>query len=574
MPGTGMSAPPIDQVLERLRSVYQDVRPDKKFGGYEAKCRHHKNRVTVFFDEKGRTTGCMMGCPPEHIEATDDTNANREETKANREETKKGASGAPSFEPFTGGEVPPFPVAALAPWLARYVEAVAKHIQVPPDGPAIMVLATLAAVCAKRTRVRRLADGYEQPLNLYLVGLAESAERKSQIVAEVVQPLRDYEMRIAEEMHEQVTLAAEQRRVEEERAKWIRRKVASGKGAQGLRAELDALAIELAKPLLRPLRLVTSAPTQGALEGLLSANGERMAIMGAEGGVFGIVAGRFSGNPKAPPDMDVLLQAWSGDAGDSDRKTTTSTRLKAPALTIGLFVQPQVLREVSNIYGAEEKGLLSRLLVARVESNAHKQKYIGEPMDLGRRDDWRKRVAELLKALPADREERVITLPTSILGPAEAFFDEVTAQMAPGGPLALPALRAFGSKLRGQVERLIGILHVAQHGPEAQDIDCTEATVEAAVMLARYFLEHGKAARKATAADPTIARAHRLIEHCWFNHIESFTRRDAQMNHWGGCRKPEDLDAALTELTQRGYLTRVKNTYHLTGAAKAAGAGK
>jgi len=288
-----------------------------------------------------------------------------------------------------------------------------------------------------------------------------------------------------------------------------------------------------------------------------------MAILGAEGGVFGIVAGRFSGNAKAPPDMDILLSGWSGDPSDSDRKMTQGARLKAPAITIGLFVQPQVFLEISNIYGADEKGLTSRFLVAMVESNAHRQKYIGEPMDEVRRAGWRTRIAELFDSFPADAEEKVITLPSSVLRPAEAFFDEVTAEMAPGGPLTLPALRAFGSKLRGQVERLIGILHVARHGADAPDIPVAEETVEAAVALARYFLAHGKAVRSAMAIDETIARAQRLIEHCVFNRIASFKRRDAQMNHWGGCRNPKDLEAALAELKQRGYLTARSGAFHL-----------
>ena len=57
--------------------------------------------------------------------------------------------------------------------------AVAAHLQVPVDGPALVALAVLASACPKRIRVRRLADGYEQPLNLYLLGLGEPGERKS-----------------------------------------------------------------------------------------------------------------------------------------------------------------------------------------------------------------------------------------------------------------------------------------------------------------------------------------------------------------------------------------------------------
>jgi len=41
-----------------------------------------------------------------------------------------------------------------------------------------------------------------------------------------------------------------------------------------------------------------------------------------------------------------------------------------------------------------------------------------------------------------------------------------------------------------QVERLVGILHVAEHGLQEIDTSCPELTVAAAANLARYFLAH------------------------------------------------------------------------------------
>lgn len=474
-------------------------------------------------------------------------------------------AGSPSFQPFSGAKVPPFPVEALPAPLARYVEALATHLQVPADGPALMALAVLAAVCAKRVRVRRLADGYEQPLNLYLLGLGEPGERKSQIVAEVVRPLRAHEAREAERLADQIAIERQERQLREDRMKVIRRIIASGKvrsdsQEKTLRAELDDLTLKMAKPALRAPRLVTSSPTSGALEQLLAENGERMAILSAEGGAFGIVAGRFAGNSKAPPDMDVYLSAWSGDAGDADRVSREGTRLKAPALTIGMFVQPQVLREVSSIYGADEKGLTSRFLIAKVQPCADRQHYLGPPMDEGRRDAWARTVDALLGSLP--EQEQVIVLRTEILEPAKRFFDEVTPQMAPGGPLSGTVLRAFASKLRGQVERLAGLLHVAEHGPLAADMPCSEATIGAAATLTRYFLAHGKVALGEAGADPVLDRARRVVEHLIYNRIATFTRRDVQIGKWGGCRKPEQVDETLLELETRGFLTKtfVKRT--------------
>jgi replicative DNA helicase len=579
--GPARPLPPPDTVFGGLLGRLADVRPAPDPGEWFFDCPspdHDGGKITAkVWEEANGKIGldCQGGCNEEeiaHALGYGDRGDGASEGRGRPERVEaarfRDDLDEPDFIPFTGAKVPPFPVDALPAGLARYVEAVATHLQVPADGPALIALATIAAAGTRRIRVRRLADDYEQPLNLYLLGLGEPGERKSQIVAEVVRPLREHEAREAARLHDQIALEAQRRLLDEDRQMVIRRTLASGKAKgdpQALRAELDELTLALAKPPLRAPRLVTSAPTQGALEQLLADNGERMAILGAEGGVFGIVAGRFSGNGKAPPDMDILLGAWSGDAGDSDRVTRPGTRLKAPALTIGLFVQPQVFREMSDIYGADEKGLTSRFLIALVESRAHTQEYFGRPMDRDRVEAWARQVRALLDGLPAGTEERIITLPSEVLAPAKAFHDEVTSMMADGGPLSLPSLRAFGSKLRGQVERLIGVLHVAEHGVQAPDIPCTEDTVARAARLGRYFLAHGMAARSAVAVDPVVLRAQRLVARLVYQGTKSFTRRDVQMNRWAG-RKPEEVDQVLRELVQRGYLKQGRTERSTPGA--------
>jgi hypothetical protein len=123
-------------------------------------------------------------------------------------------------------------------------------------------------------------------------------------------------------------------------------------------------------------------------------------------------------------------------------------------------------------------------------------------------------------------------------------------------------LRAFASKLRGQQERLIGVLHVAEHGLQAVDTPCREKTVANAAKLARYFLAHGKAAIDEVGADPVVARARRLVDHLVYHRIEAFTRREVQINKWAGCRTPEQVDGALAELVYRGYVSKKSGTVH------------
>ena len=68
-----------------------------------------------------------------------------------------------------------------------------------------MVLATLAAACAKRARVRLKAD-YTEPLNLYLVTALPPANRKSPVFKAATKPLDDLENALREDARPTVAI--------------------------------------------------------------------------------------------------------------------------------------------------------------------------------------------------------------------------------------------------------------------------------------------------------------------------------------------------------------------------------
>ena len=73
----------------------------------------------------------------------------------------------------------------------------------------------------------------------------------------------------------------------------------------------------------------------------LAENGERLAIVSDEGGVFDIMAGRYS---NGVPNLDVYLQSHAGGAVRVDRGNRPPVMMNHPALTIALSPQPDVLR--------------------------------------------------------------------------------------------------------------------------------------------------------------------------------------------------------------------------------------
>ncbi len=83
----------------------------------------------------------------------------------------------------------------------------------------------------------------------------------------------------------------------------------------------------------------------------MAENNEKMALLSAEGGgIFSIMAGRYAFDGKA--NLEIFLKGFSGDYCAVDRIGREAKILNEPALTIGLFVQPHVVRRSGKFPGA------------------------------------------------------------------------------------------------------------------------------------------------------------------------------------------------------------------------------
>lgn len=132
-------------------------------------------------------------------------------------------------------------------------------------------------------------------------------------------------------------------------------------------ADVDRLVAELeALPVVVAPRLVADDITPEKVAVLMAQHGERIALLSAEGGVFGIMAGRYQ--PNSSPNLDVFLKAHSGDRLTVDRIGRSPVRLEKPALTIGLAVQPDVIRRLADTPEFRGRGLLARFLYALPDS--------------------------------------------------------------------------------------------------------------------------------------------------------------------------------------------------------------
>jgi hypothetical protein len=147
--------------------------------------------------------------------------------------------------------------------------------------------------------------------------------------------------------------------------------------AEAIAAQAKAEAVHV--PV--PPQLLADDSTPEALANLLAAH-RRIAVLSAEGGVFDMMAGRYQSS--VGPNLDVYLKGHAGDPIRVDRVTAKRVAyVAAAALTIGVTVQPAVLRACRDRPGFRGRGLLARFAYAVPQSTVGYRKVGAPPVPRG-----------------------------------------------------------------------------------------------------------------------------------------------------------------------------------------------
>jgi replicative DNA helicase len=456
-------------------------------------------------------------------------------------------------------EVPAFPVEVLPGWLGEYVAAVATATQTPPDLAGMLALAVLATVAAGTVEVQP-RPGWREPLCLFIAVGMDAGARKSSVFTALTRPVAEFERDQAAAALPGITESATLRRIADQAA--AHAEAAAGKAPasqqEEARAEAIARAAEAASLVVPPLpRWLVDDATPEALAGLLATHG-RIALLSPEGDVFDQMAGRY--NQAAGPNLGVYLKGHAGDLLKVDRRGRPPEYVQRPCLTIGLTVQPEVLRGLAGRPGFRGRGLLARFLYSLPASLVGRRQPGAPPVPQAVAD----RYALELHALAA-----TVAAPAGDDGPAVLTLDQDAAELllalerdleprlaAGSGDLA--HLAGWAAKLAGATCRLAALLDLASHLRYGRAQPIAADTFAGAVRLAGYLVEHARAVFDLMGADPRTDDARWLLD--WISRTgqAQFTRRDAHhAAPRGRFPKATDLDPALALLEEHGWLRRV-----------------
>lgn len=435
-------------------------------------------------------------------------------------------------------ELPTFPVEVFPAWLADHVRAVADDIQVPIDLPAMIALATLSAVAAKRIEVE--ADDWVSLTNLYLVVASPPGQGKSPVFSAMTSCLEELQADLAAALGPDIAKAEQERRVAEKQARKAEEK---GDVEEAWRHLQESLAIDVPKPP----RLTADDATPEALTRLLADNHGRIAVMSSEGGVFDLMTGKYSDRA----NLEVYLKAWSGDKIEVDRINRENELIRRPALTIGLTVQPMVVQRLANKPELAGRGLTARFMYALPPSN------------VGFRDMRKRRanrraqqraydaaITNLFTQLSAYQTPGRLSLSDHDVDRLFAWRDDIEKRRAPGGDLQ--PMAEWTTKLEASVLRLAALLHLAHGGAHHGTID--EGVLDLCLVVSDYWIEHAFAVHDLWGTDDTLAGARIILAWLAREDLATFTASDVQKKLRSHFNRIADVTEPLALLVERGWV--------------------
>jgi hypothetical protein len=458
----------------------------------------------------------------------------------------------PAPEPLDRPRTPAtFPVVALPAWAADYVGALSEATQTPPDLAGCCVLGVLAA-CAGGRAVVEARHGWREPTNLYLLPVLRPGSRKSAVISAATRPLYEAEKTLREHARAGIAETATLRDIAQiaaDKALQVAAKAGTDadskkRTAEAISAAGSAAAIEV--PIVP--RLIADDVTPEAVASLLAEHGGRMAIISAEGGVFDIMAGKYS---KGVPSLDVYLKGHSGDQIRIDRKGRDSEYIEDPALTMLLTVQPAVLAAIACNSAFRGRGLLARYLYSIPQDNLGHRRIGTDPVPIEVTDAYHQRVYQLAADLAGWTDPAVLVLSHDaheLLLNTERLIEP---QLGEDGDLR--GVAEWGSKLAGAMLRIAGLLHLASEH-EAFSTPISSATLTAAISIGTYFTEHARAAFNLLGDTGTSDAAY-LLHHLAKNNIKEFSIRSLHVElPRGRFATAADVTAPVATLADHGYV--------------------
>jgi len=453
--------------------------------------------------------------------------------------------------------LPEFPIRLLPEEGRRMVESIAEVAQVDPGMVAGCYLGSMAIALQKKLWID--LKTHTEPISLFVVIVADPGERKSFVISEMAKPLYSFQREQAELQAAVISKSIADDRKRQKRLEHLERqyaKAVNDAGMEGINSDICSLTEEIRlNPPLTPPVYIADDVTPEKLAELMHTNNECMGIISAEGGIFSIMAGRYSDKNI---NIDIFLKGHAGDEVSVYRIGRSAISMRNPALSLCLCCQPEVVKEAGSNRQFLGRGLIARFLYVQCRPMAGYRKRNGHNLSESIRLSYGNHMRRLLD-LPRPDQPTLLELSPEAQKYWDEFHDDVETDMQPGGSLS--GLKAWGSKLAGAAARIAGLLHMAQYGGAGLHQQISLEKIKDACGIGVYLKQHALAAFDMMGEIPEIESAKIILDFILQHHRESFKSREVMQNK-NAFKKMDQVEAGLKILTERGFIRPVAKEYN------------
>lgn len=449
----------------------------------------------------------------------------------------------------TGNQLPEFPLQSLPPVMRTFAEGVVAQLQVPADAVALSMLSTVSGVAGHKFVTYLPSRDWIEPPVLYTMSVMSPGERKSPTFKMVTAPLRKLDKKVAREWAERCEMQIHQLRATGD--------TLSGDKVTRNMAEDNIKRIEDSKKH-PPRHLLPTDSTAEALAMALVRNGGRGTILDAEGEIASTI---FSGRYTTAPNIGLILSAYDGEMHHSERISRDPIVIDRPLLSLGLAVQPVVLRNLLNSETAVHRGLFDRFIfsVPRRKVGIRNIRSSAVCGDQAKRD-WAKVIDTLGEYGAPNPDVDEEDIPKLVLTPDAlelhtVFMEEMERRMADGGDLSYMA--GWISKHAGRALRIAALLHLAAGYDNHTEIG--DVAMQCAINICRWAIIHAQHVFGATPVDEDNETADDtqcvyVINALDRKGVTQFTRRELSklvQTRWATSRVLTDV---VDQMCERGWL--------------------
>lgn len=442
----------------------------------------------------------------------------------------------------------------------EFVKELSRSTETPIELGAMITLG-VAAVTAQKKYCIQIKPGYCEPTNLWALVVLPPASRKSRVYSEITEPLRRWEMEQKKLYEPLIQATSSQHKTLEARLKELRIKASKAKENDeylNFQKEIERLENEIPDIPACP-QIWTGDITPEHLGTIMAINGDAMAIISDEGGIFDILSGLYS---DGRANIDLFLQAHSGGSVRVERGSRPPVFLENALLSMGLTVQPEVMFSLCKNKKFRGRGLLGRFLYVIPNSNIGARTFEEPPMNKQLSQQFQNLLWNILNHENAVGEE--LNIKHVLYLEPEAYqkwldYAKTVERMMSEEVGYLNHITDWAGKLPGAIARIAALLHVMRysHG-KPWLIKVSTNDMSAAIKIGHSLTNHALKAFDLFDETNTMQ-----IVRCIYNWIKTekfaaFTQRDCLRKF--RCYKKAELRPALEVLIEY-EIVRERETY-------------